>query len=243
MILENKKLVWLDDFKKESLDSSKWKKVIWKPGMVNKEVQSYVDDEETCKTGDGLTITARKQKDGSWKSARITTASLAFWKYGYFEAKIKLPKETCGIWPAFWMMSEENFYGKWPSSGEIDILEYSPATFGSDVYGTIHYGTGIVDNESHFFKNLIRLPLSSLKKTEDGYHTYGLLWTEDEISFYYDGIKSKEVWCKSNDKVKWPFDKSFHFIINLAIGGTLGGEIPEDLNKAELKVEYVKVFQ
>ncbi|MCR5218615.1 glycoside hydrolase family 16 protein [Treponema sp.] len=244
MTPKNMTLVWQDNFDNKRLDSSKWKKLVWNKGVVNNEVQAYVDDEETCSTGKGLVIQAVKNKDGSWKSARLTTAGLASWKYGYFEARIKLPPESKGIWPAFWMMSEDNSYGEWPCSGEIDILEYSPATFNSDVYGTVHYGSGTVDMESHFWKNLIRLPLESLPQSKDGFHTYGLMWTENEISFYYDGIKSQSSWRRyEGDNVRWPFDKPFHFIINLAMGGTLGGEIPAQLNKAALEVEYVRVWQ
>ena len=244
MIPENMKLVWQDNFDGSGLDSAKWKKLVWKKGVVNNEEQCYTDDSETCFIDNGLVIQAVKTENGSWKSARITTAGLCYWKYGYFEAKIKLPAKTDGIWPAFWMMSEENAYGKWPRSGEIDILEYSPATFGSDVYGTVHYGTGTVDKETHFWKNLMRIPLEKLPESADGYHTYGLMWSENEISFYYDGIKSASSWRRyDGDEVRWPFDRPFHFIINLAMGGTLGGKIPENLERASMKIEYVKVWQ
>lgn len=233
------KIVWEDEFLQPSLDSSKWKKCIWAPGMVNNEVQSYVDDKETCITGNGLTINAIRT-DNSWKSCRITTAGLYSWKYGYFEAEIKLPSGNGGIWPAFWMMSENGVYGKWPRSGEIDILEYSPSTFGNDVYGTIHYGTGIVDNENHFWKNLIRTQLDSVDKK---FHKYGLLWTEDKIEFFYDRKSLGSVWERQGkSNVEWPYNQDFHIILNLAMGGTLGGKIPDDMSIAQMNVNYVRVY-
>ena len=237
--IDSMKLVWEDSFNAPRLDSSKWKKCIWKPGFVNNEVQSYVDDEETCRTGDGLLIRAVR-KGNEWKSARITTSTLHSWTYGYFEAEIKLPEGSGGIWPAFWLMSEKGFYGSWPRSGEIDILEYSPATFGTDVYGTIHYGTGKEDNVSHFWKNLIRTRLEDVDKR---FHKYGVLWTEDKIEFFYDRKSLGTAWEKSGKSpVEWPYDKEFHIILNLAMGGNLGGEIPETMTEAEMRVNYVRVF-
>lgn len=137
-------------------------------------------------------------------------------------------------------MSENGVYGKWPRSGEIDILEYSPSTFGNDVYGTIHYGTGIVDNENHFWKNLIRTQLDSVDKK---FHKYGLLWTEDKIEFFYDRKSLGSVWERQGkSNVEWPYDQNFHIILNLAMGGTLGGKIPDDMTIAQMNVNYVRVY-
>jgi len=243
MNTENMELVWEEDFtNQKELNKLNWKTVIWEKGFVNNEEQYYVDNQKNCHIENGsLKIKAIKQSDGRWESARITTKGNHCWKYGYFEAEIKLPKGYSGIWPAFWMMPENSVYGNWPRSGELDILEYSPATFGSDVYGTIHYGTGNVDNQTHFYKNLMRTQLTDVSSQ---FHKYGMLWTENEICFYYDGIKSQRVWNRQNKTdVEWPYNQEFHIILNLAMGGTLGGKIPEDMTEAVMEIKNIRVFQ
>ena len=62
---------------------------------------------------------------GTTDYASVLLSTFDHWtqRYGYFEARMKLPR-AAGVWPAFWMMpTEENPYGQWPKCGEIDIAE------------------------------------------------------------------------------------------------------------------------
>ena len=71
--------------------------------------------------------------------ARITTKNRGDWKYGKFQARIKVPSAG-GTWPAFWMMPTNSVYGGWPNSGEMDIMEHYGCEPGH-VESTVHNST------------------------------------------------------------------------------------------------------
>ncbi|CAM9810669.1 unnamed protein product, partial [Hapterophycus canaliculatus] len=54
-------------------------------------------------------------------SARVRTAGTFSFRYGRIEVKAKLPRGDW-LWPAIWLLPEQNVYGQWPASGEIDIM-------------------------------------------------------------------------------------------------------------------------
>ena len=241
MIINGKEyfLVWEDKFEGAEL-SSDWQHEIWPPKRVNKEIQSYTALEENVSVSDGsLKITALRKGFNSWTSGRIITTGKRFYTYGYFECSAKLP-EGKGVWPAFWMMPEKPVYGNWPMSGEIDIMEYSPKTHGSNYFTTLH--TGPEENSpKHNISTLIEAPIPENAFTS--FHRYGILWTKDALIPYLDGKPVGKTYAASEDKSLWPFDKPFHLILNLAMGGTLGGHIPHSLKKAVFEIEAVRVFQ
>ena len=233
-------LVWNDEFDYEGVpDTSKWKYQTGKSGWGNNEQQNYIENITEAKTAiveDGvLTIKAYKE-DGEWKSARLN--SKKSWKYGYIEARMKIT-DRAGAWPAFWMMPKDSVYGIWPKSGEIDIMENAPATAGKHkIFSTLHA-------EGHYAgdgKGIGSKKFSNDLSTE--WHTVGVLWEEDIISAYYDG---KVVGYYENDgtSANWPYDQEFYIIMNLAIGGNLGGDsYVNSLNgNAEFVIDYVRVYQ
>src|SRR5690554_3183775 len=123
-------LVWADEFDGAGLPSSSF----WtfetegnEWGWGNNEAQFYTDRRlENARVEDGrLIITAREEPMGGreYTSARINTRKLGGRLYGRFEARMKLPSGP-GIWPAFWMLPVDDFYGGRPGGGEIDIMEY-----------------------------------------------------------------------------------------------------------------------
>ncbi len=232
-------LVWDENFSGDSLQKN-WTRLQWKPRRVNKEVQYYTAQEENCYVSDNtLKIVALRKGLFKWTSARITTAGHKTFKYGYFEMSAKLPSGL-GVWPAFWMMPEKHAYGPWPCSGEIDIMEYSPCTHGYNFFTTLHTGPKPFTQKHNIF-TLIEAPTA--ENACDSFHKYGLLWTEDEITAYYDGKPLGRIYQKSQDIAVWPFNQEFHIILNLAMGGTLGGRIPSKLKKAVYEIEYVRVYQ
>ncbi len=131
------KLVFQDEFTGKGLiENSKWN---CEEGYLrNSELQYYTRERlENCYQKDGcLYIVARKDStriNGEVRpitSASITTKGKGDWKYCRVEVRAKLP--IClGTWPAIWMMPKESTYGRWPASGEIDIMEhvgYEPET-------------------------------------------------------------------------------------------------------------------
>lgn len=234
-------LVWNDEFDApdgSEVDLSKWYYDEWDPGWVNNELQRYVaggiGDDKTVEINDGvLQITARKS-GSEIISGRINSKDL--WEYGYFEARIKLPKGK-GTWPAFWMMPVTG--GDWPHCGEIDIMEevgVNPDYTSSSIHCT---------NYNHVIKTQ-KTTERLCSGAEDDFHIYALEWTPDYIKTYVDG---EELFYFENDKQgddnTWPFNKPFHLILNLAWGGDWGGMegVDESALPATYEIDYVRVFQ
>ncbi|KAG7444283.1 concanavalin A-like lectin/glucanase [Guyanagaster necrorhizus] len=87
----------------------------------------YTYDVSDCSTDN--TTACSVTSDNSTKtvvnpvlSARINTKGKQTIAYGKVEVKAKLPRGDW-LWPAIWMLPENETYGAWPLSGEIDILE------------------------------------------------------------------------------------------------------------------------
>ncbi len=234
---------WQDEFNGEELNTTYWNYEIGNGsnGWGNRELQYYSDNERDVFLSDGkLNIVANKV-NGHWFSGRIKTQRRMQFRYGYVEASVLLPKGS-GMWPAFWMLgcySEGNGGTSWPSTGEFDIMEYSPATQGNKIYSTLHtasnngengYGVGFYEGVDEEYLN--------------SYHRFGILWTEDFIEIYYDGKKVGRKDKPSDNVNEWPFNEYDAFILlNLAIGGILGGDVPDDAVKYEYLIDYVRLYQ
>jgi beta-glucanase (GH16 family) len=242
-------IVWQDDFNGDKLNMNDWNIEYHEPGWVNNELQKYGDSAENIYVKDGnLVIQAVKKTDAagkvSYTSGRVNTQHKHDFKYGRFEARIKVP-EGQGFLPAFWMMpTEENLYGQWPKCGEIDIMEVLGNAV-TKAYGTLHYG------EPHAQKQGV-YTLSSGDFSNE-FHIFACEWDPGEIRFYIDGTmfyKTSDWFTKRNGfgEVTYPapFDQNFYVILNLAVGGNWPGN-PDDTTKfsdnAQLVVDYVKIYQ
>lgn len=137
------RLVWSDEFSGDSLSDADWNYETHEVGWVNHELQEYVPSEEYAYVKDGELIIqpVKKEENGkvSYYSGRVNTQGKHDYKYGKFEARIKVP-EGKGFLPAFWMMPlDESYYGQWPKCGEIDIMEVLGNQTNTN-YGTVHFG-------------------------------------------------------------------------------------------------------
>ncbi|GAA6530238.1 hypothetical protein LPYR103PRE_22110 [Segatella asaccharophila] len=227
-------LVWDDEFEGSKVGSD-WTYEVQGPGWMNNELQSYVKDDQVAQVSDGTLKINLVNDNGTIKSARLYACKTTGWQYGYVEARIKLPKGK-GTWPAFWMMPVNN--KTWPDDGEIDVMEevgYDPNV----VVSTIHckkYNNGGTTVES---------ARQTVPTAQSDFHTYGLEWTADKLTFYVD---NKELLTYKNDgsgRDAWPFDNPFYVILNLAWGGDWGGQQGVDPSclPATMEVDYVRVFQ
>lgn len=211
-------LIWADEFNASGLpDPTKWSFETdgnaW--GWGNGEDQFYTDSrlENIQQTGGNLVITALKEnKEGKkYTSARISSKGKAEWRYGRFEARMKLPSGK-GIWPAFWMMPAKDTYGNWPSSGEIDIMEF----FGflpNKTHATIHtarYNHKIGTHKKSEYRS---------KVLHSEFHVYAVEWFPDRLDFYFDDIKIFTFTKEQDGSAVWPFDRPFYLILNNAVGG------------------------
>ncbi len=237
-------LVWEDNFDGTSLDTDKWSYQIGGSGWGNSELQYYTEGDNVEVQDGSLKIIAREDSaneypGNDYTSSRIRSQFKGDWRYGKMEASIKLPFGQ-GIWPAFWMMPSESVYGGWPTSGEIDVMEY----LGHDtdkVYGTCHFGNAWNDKGSSGGSTV--LPTGDFTET---FHTFGIEWEPDEIRWYLDGNLFHVVQSSQPDfsQFNWPFDQEFHFILNLAVGGLWPG-FPDATTTfpQTLEVDWVRVYQ
>jgi len=210
-------LIWFDDFNTDSLDESKWDIREGDP-TVNDELQVYKrDGDNIVMTGASMTISARcdhaLHDSLAYKGQAFTSAKLhskVLWKAGHrFEAKIRMSTGP-GTWPAFWLMGSGK--DEWPDIGELDILEYTGCA--NAVMGNLHFRNRHGDN-----------PINTYTTTVDAseWHTYRVDWVEDGMTFYIDKVIVGHV-ASAGSYSAWPYNTNeFFIIINLAIGGTLGG--------------------
>ena len=238
-------LVWSDEFNANALDESVWNYNTGGNGWGNNELQYYTNRPENIRLVNGcLEIEARKEKydNRDYTSARIYSKGKKSFLYGKMEARIKFPGGI-GTWPAFWMMGET---GGWPKCGEIDIMEHvgyldnraSFALHTQEKNGT----NGRNWHATHYFD----YPLS------DDFHVYGVEWCQEEesgkdcIRFFVDGVEYATAWeTKMGDHDSWPFYKPHYFILNLAIGGNMGGKVDDAIfNQTRIMyVDWVRVYQ
>lgn len=242
-----RKLVWADEFEKSGLpDSTKWGYDVGDGcpeicGWGNNELQYYTKDrKENARVENGkLIITARKEKMGSkeYTSARLVSKNRGDWKYGRIEVKAKLPAGV-GMWPAIWMLPTKWEYGGWPHSGEIDIMEmvgYYP----DSLFGTVHTAAynGMINTQKT--KGIL------IKDLSTAFHVYSIEWNEKSISFFIDDKKYNEFPNDGTGSPAWPFDKEFHLLLNIAVGGNWGGKfgVNDKIFPQKMEIDFVRVYQ
>lgn len=240
-IPEGYTLVWNDEFDGDRLGPD-WTEEVKPSGWVNNELQNYIKGSSVNDVSNGkLNIHCYKGNDGKIYSGRVYARVNKGWQYGYFEARIKLPKGK-GTWPAFWMMPVGNDWGTnpWPRCGEIDIME-EVGVVPNEVSSSIH-----TEKYNHTI-NTQKTHKMTLPDAEGEFHVYALEWTEDAITTYVDGKVQLSV-SKSklgSSHEEWPFHYPFYPILNLAWGGDWGGMhgVDESALPVTMEVDYIRVFQ
>lgn len=244
-------LVWSDEFSKPGLpDKTKWKYDTFRnaQGWFNKEKQYYSADRlENARVEDGnLIIEARAEEldpakyadwgDQKYTSARLISQGLGDWTYGFFEVRAKVP---CGVgtWPAIWMLPSDPDV-VWPNGGEMDLMEHVGFEPGV-IHQSVHTSAFRGDWNTH------KTSKATIADACDVMHKYQLLWTPGLLLYAIDD-KPKFLYKKESDKpAKWPFDKPQHMLLNVAVGGTWGGQkgVKANAFPAQMVVDYVRVYQ
>lgn len=270
------RLVWSDEFDGTALDPAKWvaaedcwgggnqERQCYRPGPANHRVHDGVLDivaRREASTGPAFPADqrttpdrARAQATKPYTSARLSTAGRASWRYGRIEVRARLPQGQ-GTWPAIWMLPEDWAYGGWARSGEIDIMEAvnlgepcAECTGGVEnrTLGTIHFG-GEPPRNRYITAD------TAIPGARDGFHTYAIEWDAERIIWFVDGrrfaTRAAHEWhTLGSDRAGAPFDRPFHLILNLAIGGHL----PEGRNRKgvdardfpkTMTIDWVRVWQ
>jgi beta-glucanase (GH16 family) len=225
-------------------------------------MQYYTREPENVWVHDSV-LTVRAIKESlhgcGYTSARLKTRQrdgkpLFAQRYGRFEFRAQVPFGK-GLWPALWLLPQEDIYGNWAASGEIDVLEIVGEK-AQEVQHSLHFGSTYPARSlvSHVYK----LPHAG---SLDQWHVYSVEWEPGEIRFLVDGVMSSQhsFWwscskhdgesgveaARENDINPWPapFDQPFYILISLAVGGHVAG-IPNATTRfpADLRVDYVRVY-
>jgi len=244
------RLVWSDEFNGRAghlPDERKWHLETIGQTSGNGELQCYTDQPDNAATdGDGhLVITAHEDTghyctDGSqnnYTSARLNTIDKHDWKHGRFEIRAKVP-DGVGTWPAFWSVGADYPDVGWPESGELDVMEVIGADI-THLIGTAHFPD---DQGEHVFLQAstdVSAPLS------EDFHVYAMEWDAEAVVWFLDGEEYGRVTrAEVEDAGDWVFNDQFYLVLNLAVGGVLGGPVGLDtVFPQRFVVDYVRVYQ
>ena len=239
--LPNYRLVWNDEFSSRTISSARWTYQEAAAGWVNHELQTYVKGHsprgtKVAESSNGTLKIYTFKENNKIYSARLYGNRLTGFKYGYIEARIKLPKGK-GSWPAWWMFPVDG--SNWPACGEIDIMEevgVDPNLVSSSFHCIAYNHTDHTQKTHEMY----------CVGAEDGFHIYAIEWTEDYMRTYVDG--KEQLYFENdhqNNNDTWPFDKPFFLILNVAWGGDWGGYagVDESALPLTMEVDYVRVWQ
>ncbi|MFN5619985.1 MAG: family 16 glycosylhydrolase [Flavobacteriales bacterium] len=226
-------LIWSDEFSGTTLDATKWAAQFGNGGWGNNEWQYYTNAPENLALENGqLVITARHEGTGAteYTSARIQTKGLFDFEYGKVEARMKLPLGQ-GLWPAFWTLGANIDDVSWPECGEIDIMEHVSNEYVT--HGAVHW-----ENNGHAFVG----QGNNVDPTQ--YHVYGIVWEENLIRWYVDGIQFFQFAIQASNNTDDAFRHPMFLLLNLAVGGNWPG-YPDATTPfpSSMFVDYVRVYQ
>jgi beta-glucanase (GH16 family) len=234
---QNRQLVWSDDFNGSTLDQSVWS---FELGQFNDCVQYSTDLPTNTRVTNGhLQLIALKEsyQGYDYTASVIKTKHAVNWRYGRIEASIKLPGSN-GFVPAFWLLPEDETYGWWPASGEIDIMEH-PTNEITKIYGTVHSS-----EYNSFTGSGPRGGTIDIADAESEFHLYAVEWTPEKVDFFVDDQKYYTFNNENNGFQTWPFDHPFYIILNMAVGGGwVGNPTKSTVFPAIMEVDYVRVYQ
>lgn len=216
-----RKLLFADEFDGTALDRTKWS-VIGPDFWVNDEQQAYIDRPEVITVrGGSLFLTPRyvpgadrhPTRQADFASGRIVTQGKFDFTYGRAEARIRMP-DAQGVWPAFWLLGN----GRWPATGEIDIMEYvgEKDWTGVAIHGPKYSGETPFVDRSYF----------PVGEDATGWHVYAAEWKRDSVEFFVDGTLTYRVTRPMIENYgRWALDTPQHVILNFALGGAYPGKV------------------
>jgi beta-glucanase (GH16 family) len=237
------RLVWADEFDAAGLpDTTRWAYDTDRNrlGWYNNERQYYAAARaENSRVADGkLHITARLESLSTaadwggqrYTSARLITRGKAAWTYGFFEIRAKLPCGR-GTWPAIWTLGTG---GIWPDDGEIDIMEQVGSN-PTRVFGTVHTRAGSGGASTG--------AATQVNDACTAFRDYQMHWTANEITVGVDGVVYFRYANPGTGRDRWPFNAPQYLLLNIAIGGTLGGAVDDGIFPVTMEIEHVRVWQ
>ncbi len=251
---EGYQLAWSDEFNKDGQpDPANWK---FEKGFVrNEEWQWYQEENAWCENG-LLIIEGRKEMKPNpnyvadskdWRKSRpnieyssssINTSGKHSWQYGRYVMRGRIDISD-GLWPAWWTLGVN---GRWPSNGEIDIMEY----YKKKLLANIACGTA-TPNKAEWFSNTFSIDSLGGKKWPESFHTWRMDWDENGSALYMDDhllnkVALDKLVNKDGSNIN-PFKQPHYILFDLAIGGMNGGDATITTFPRRFEVDYVRVYQ
>lgn len=227
---EEYSLTFEDEFEGTLLDRKKWAPC---PEWKRQDLNCFWDQDLATVNGEGfLTVTA-EYRDGNYYMGAVRTKNLFSQAYGYFEVRCTL-NTVPGYWTAFWLMGEnvENVNGNGIDGTEIDIME--SAYFGKGINHALHWdGYG----KNH---GTIGSQTQNAEVYDGDFHTFSLLWTEEEYIFYIDG---KESWRTKAEKAGGICQAPLYMKFTAETGSWTASKLDAEKFPTSVYVDYVKVYE
>jgi beta-glucanase (GH16 family) len=237
LIEGNNTLVWSDEFNVDGApNNSNWGYDIGAGGWGNGEAQYYTQREDNVIVEDGLLkIIARKEsyEGSSYTSSRLKSQGKYSFTYGKVEVRAKLPA-SAGTWPAIWMLGANFSSVGWPACGEIDIMEQKGWEKGK-ISSSLHNLSSSGNTEN--------VAKTDVPNSTSEFHVYAMNWTAERIEFSVDGDVFYSYGPATKNNQNWPYTASQFIILNVAMGGDLGGDIPSDFTENKMEIDYVRVYR
>lgn len=247
-------LIWSDEFDEDGRpDPNHW---IFENGFVrNEELQWYQEENATCKGGH-LVIEGRRERvenprydpaSGDWRRNRraaaytsscLKTRGKFTWQYGVLEVRARMNAKP-GMWPAIWTLGNSR---KWPACGEVDLFEY--------YNGTVLANACWQDRSEKRAPtwDAVKKPLRHFRdeKWADEFHIWKMVWDRNRIELKLDDEVLNTVDLNEVNyppRGPHPFRQPHYVLLNLAIGGTRGGDPAQTKFPSQFVVDYVRVYQ
>ena len=233
-------LIWSEEFEGNALNTQVWGydigdgSALGIPGWGNQEVQTYTASSKNIKVSNGyLTISALKEsiEGKNYSSARIKSQNKYAFKHGKLKIRAKFPQSK-GTWPALWLMGANLDAVGWPNCGEIDLVEQNGQEK-DKMIGTVHWKNTSNNTNAKFSQEIISSGIGA------DFKEYSLIWSESTIKMYVENVKYFDI----NVNASMPFNQDFFLLINIAMGGSLGGAIATDFNNDQLVVDYIRLYE
>lgn len=235
-------LVWSDEFDVDgSPDAEKWNYDLGDGcpnlcGWGNNEAQYYTDRPENVIVDNGvlkINLIKEDYEGSKYTSTRMLTQGKYDFKYGKLEVKAKLPSGG-GTWPAIWMLGSNISTAGWPACGEIDVMEHAGNRQG-EVSSALHTPSS--------FGATTNTGKQTINDVSDEFHIYTVVWKRQSITFSVDGVVHYTYNPSNKNDSNWPFYLEQFIILNVAMGGSFGGDIDTNFTQSSMEVDYVRVYQ
>jgi len=247
-------LVWADEFDRDGApDAARW---VYEEGFVrNNEAQWYTRDRrENARIERGMLVIegrketvpnprydparaneGRNRSHALYSSASLNTRGKAAWRYGRIEVRARLPHGK-GVWPAVWMLGDNIGQVGWPACGEIDIMEFVGHT-PDRTHATLHWRNAAGHTSNGHALNVDR--------PWEAFHVYSVDWTSERMEFRYDNeiVHAFDVATADQSDGSNPFRQPQYLLINLALGGSWGRDIDDQIFPQQFEIDYVRVYR